>query len=420
MANWASWTRRWAVSEEALDLVFDPFSLPTAQHRAGLAGFLVLLGSMARRGLAPLPGWSAAADGTIRVALTRRSLQNVLDDLYDGTWEERRSHGKPQGKKIRNVREIETTDATGKRSRTYSYEAVTPKAAFLKGMPPVWLKLWRESIWATLRGIPMTRTPYEERAARQHARQVGSIWKDLSKAGERRPGGRFHTVDLAGSLFVGAQAANAERVPFRSRADEAFLLHFWPVVMGVYVPETIDRDGRTQFVGHVLAVPDVSDPLDFAAEFPSTLAQLGHELAGYRPREAVISVPQEGALEYLVHLAHFARAKAQQTEISYSVTGVEVYQIERRGNNIHVLAAERVEAAPDLLDQYETIRHRYHDPLFRRQIVLNLLRGEAWYRTFDRVLAVHDHTRFVGGLAHRFSGDCRRRFETEHDQGRSA
>jgi CRISPR-associated protein Cmx8 len=408
-----------------IELTFDPFILPTAQHRAGLAGLLVTIESMRCRRIKPLPEILRGDDGKVSIRLTKESLQTLFDDLYDAFWEERKSKEKPKGTKIRNIRRVDTDEVnagTGKREKAYKFEAVAAKGAFLKalGIPDPWLKLWRESIWATLRGVPKTRIPYKERVEGKHVGEADVVWKELQQFEKARTQNRFNTVNIVSSIFIGAHAENAERVPFQGRADEVFLLHFWPVVMGVYVPEVIDRDGKTKFVGYVFAVPDVSDLRGFILEFPHTLAQFGNAMAGYRPRGAVISLPQEGGLEYLHNLLVLAKGKAQAGELAYNVAGVEVYHLEKRGNSIHVLAADRVAATHHLLEEYEAIRGRYRDPLFRRQIILNLLRGEPWYGGFDRVFSKNDRKRFIGSQAERFSTDIRRRFEIGFQERRSA
>lgn len=409
--------------EESIELTFDLLTLPTAQHRAGLAGLLVLVESMRRRRLVPLPKLSHV-ETSVRMTLTEKSLSAVLDDLYGAVWEERRSNGKPQGSKIRNVRAIEALDErTGKRRTAYMFETVMPRAEFLValGLPAPWLRLWREAVWATLRGgSPQTRAPYETRAGGAPATDAGRQWAELRRFVKDRANGRLRTVDLAGPLFIGAQAVNAERVPFLGRVDAAFLLQFWPVVMTVYVPQSVGRDGETRLGGYVLAVPDVSDLIGFVHDFSESVPQLTTEMAGYRPRGAVIAVPQEGALEYLHHVLGLARARAGEGEIRYSLAGVEVYHLEKRGNSVHLLTADRVVPAPDLLESYDALRARYWDPLFRRQIVLNLLRCEPWYRGFDRVFAVGTYEHFVGGAASRFATDVKRRFLTALDEGRSA
>ena len=344
--------------EEVVELIYDPFALPTAQHRAGLAGFLVLVDSMRRRKIKVLPEISVHSDGTVTVALTKKSLASTFNDLYDAATAERESPRKRKDKKKREIkplREEKRTDPkTGKERTVFIYPQIIPKAAFLAGfgMVQVWLKLWREAIWETLRGVPRTRIPYEERAEGETVSEADATWSELQKFQQRRAQNEIYAVDISSSIFIGAQAANAERVPFRGRADEVFLLHFWPVVMGVYVPQVIDREGGSKFTGsYVLVVPDVSDLEGFVQDFPDTIAQLKPELAGYRPREAAISLPQEGGLEYLHHLTRLTKAKAERGELAYSIAGVEVYHLEKQGNNIRMLGADRVSMTPRLLEK---------------------------------------------------------------------
>jgi len=406
--------------EEVVELIYDPFALPTAQHRAGLAGFLVLVDSMRRRKIKVLPEISVHSDGTVTVALTKKSLASTFNDLYDAATAERESPRKRKDKKKREIkplREEKRTDPkTGKERTVFIYPQIIPKAAFLAGfgMVQVWLKLWREAIWETLRGVPRTRIPYEERAEGETVSEADATWSELQKFQQRRAQNEIYAVDISSSIFIGAQAANAERVPFRGRADEVFLLHFWPVVMGVYVPQVIDREGGSKFTGsYVLVVPDVSDLEGFVQDFPDTIAQLKPELAGYRPREAAISLPQEGGLEYLHHLTRLTKAKAERGELAYSIAGVEVYHLEKQGNNIRMLGADRVSMTPRLLEKYETIRGCYRDPLFKRQRIFNLLRGEPWYRGFDQLFSRNNSERFIGSQADWFLTDSRKGFESE-------
>ena len=408
------------MAEEVIELTYDPFVLPTAQHRAGLAGFLVLVESMRRRKIKVVPEISVRANATVTVSLTRKSLTTTFNDLYDAATEERESPRKRKDKKKREIkplREEKRADPkTGKERTVFIYPQIVPKAAFLAafGMPQVWLKLWREAIWETLRGVPRTRIPYEQRAARGTVSEAEATWKELQKFQQRRAQNEIYTVDIASSIFIGAQAASAERVPFRGKADEVFLLHFWPVVMGVYAPQVIDREGGRKFTSsYVLVVPDVSDLDGFVQDFPDTTAQLKSELAGYRPREAVISLPQEGGLEYLHHLTRLAKARAGRGTLAYSIAGVDIYHLQKQGNNIRMLGADRLSVTPSQLEKYESLREFYRDPLFKRQRIFNLLRGEPWYHRFDQLFSRNNSERFIGSKADWFSTDSRRGFEAE-------
>lgn len=411
--------------DRTIELIYDPFTLPTAQHRAGLAGLHVLVESLRKRKINPVPEININnQDQTISVRITEESLTVLFNDLYDAAMGEAESSIKRKDKSKRLIpplREEKKLDPkTGKDKTVYIYPQVIPKGKFLAtfGLPEVWLKLWRDAIWGTLRGVPKTRLPYEQRAQKEVPSETGQTWKILRRFKEDCEKNKIYTVPIASSSLVGAQAENAERVPFRGRADEAFLLHFWPVVMGVYVPEIIERDGRSRLPGYeyVLAIPDVSDPNGFVQAFPETFAQLGTQMAGYRPKQAVIALPQEGGLEYLHHLLGLVQAQADVA----NVTGMEVFHLEKRGNSIHMLGADRVPVARHILEQYEAIRDKYYSVIFRRQLILNLLRGEPWYREFDRVFAKSPKEGFIGPKAHRFSSDVRRRFEVESQARRSA
>jgi CRISPR-associated protein Cmx8 len=411
------------VPDRTIELIYDPFTLSTAQHRAGLAGLLVLIESLRKRKAKPLPEVSTSQDQTISVRITEESLTVLFNDLYDATMGEAQSSTKRKDKSKRlipSLREEKKLDPkTGKKKTVYIYPQVIPRGKFLEtfGMPADWLKLWRDAIWGTLRGgSPQTRRPFEQRAAKEVLVETRDTWKVLNRFQQERAKDKIYTVSIASSIFIGAQAENAERVPFRGRADEVFLLHFWPVVMGVYVPEIIDREGKTDFAGYVLAVPDVLDMEGFVQGFQETIANLGNDVWKYRPKDAVISIPQEGGLEYLYHLIQLAKGKAEVG--SYNVAGVEVYHLKppnrQKGERlVRLVATDKVVGTRFLLENYKAIRDKYYSVLFRRQMILNLIRGKPWYKDFERVFAKSPKEGFIGPKAHKFSSDVRRRFEAD-------
>lgn len=418
--------------DRTIELIYDPFTLSTTQHRAGLAGLLVLVESLRKRKIKPLPEVSINQDDTIFVRFTEESLNVLFNDLYDATTEEierRQKRYKGKGVKKREVpplREVKKLDPkTGKEKVVYIYPQTVPKGKFLAAfdLPKIWLKLWQDAVWGTLRGgSPQTRRPFEQRAQQRTPSEAKKTWNMLQKFQDARARNQLYLAPIVSSIFVGAQDKNAECVPFMGRADEVFLLQFWPVVMGVYVPEVIDREGETDFAGYVLAVPDVSDMQGFVQGFPGTIVNLGNDAWKYRPKDAVISVPQEGGLEYLYHLMRLAKGKADIG--SYNVAGVEVYHLKppdrQKGERlVRLVATDKVVGTRGLLEQYEAIRDKYYSVLFRRQMILNLIRGKPWYRDFERVFAKSPKEGFIGPKAHKFSSDVRRRFEVESQARRS-
>ena len=377
--------------EETIELEYDLHSLPTAQHKAGLAGLCVLHNTLERRKIEPLPKLSVSNDGIVSLLISKSSLKTLFNELFDAAWEEAESKSKwTDATLIREEFRSITDSKTGKTKdqKYFVYNRVVPKAAFLDALqvPEPWLKLWRDAVWGTLRGKPLTRTPYNERADGKPVKEAEKAWKSLKKP--------FSTEDIASSVYIGAQAKNAEKVPFVGRNDENFLLHFWQVVMRIFVPEVINNDGKSEFRGYVLAIPEVCDIEGFVDDYSLMLSQLKENLRGYRPAESVISVPQEGALEYIAALV---RNKAQDGNLAYNISSVEVVHLEKRGNNIAILSSGRLTVDDTMRSKYESIRSsRYNHPVFKLQLIRNLLDRKEWYSGFDKVLSSHDQDWFVG------------------------
>ena len=383
------------MSEETIDLCYDLYSLPTAQHKAGLAGLCVLLKTLKRRKIGPLPEIAFPEEGIVTLSISKVTLETIFNDLYDAAWEETESKSKwPDATPLREeVRPI-VDQATGKTKNVkyFIYNRVVPKGAFLDALQASepWLKLWRDALWNTLRGKPTTRTPYNERADGKPVYEVDKTWKSLQKY-QRKP---LATEEIASSIYIGAQAINAEKVPFVGRIDENLLLHFWQVVMRIFVPEIINNEGKAEFKGYVLAIPEVCDVEGFLEDFSLMVSQLKTDLKGYRPAESVISVPQEGALEYIAALV---RNKAQDGNLAYNISSVEVVHLEKRGNNITMLSSSRLPVDDAVRGKYESIRSgHYRHPLFKLQMIRNLLDGKDWYSGFDRVFSSRDKDWFLG------------------------
>lgn len=374
---------------ETMALRYDLRDLPTAQHRAGLAGLVLVAKALKDRGLGPLPEVDVVSASEVRVGLAQGGLATLLNDVYAASIEELPLRQQRKGQEPLRIDEVEETDSrSGKKTvrSVYVYPQIVPRAAPLEtlGMPPIWLKLWRDAVWGTVRGIPMTRLPYEQRAASGVGAEVARIWRDLSR-GERET--RFE-VEVSSALFIGAQAHNAERVPFRGQPANNLLLHFWQMVAGVGEVRRAEYDRKNQRVddrpaGYVFAVPDVSDLEEFCDAFSASVGGLGSEVYRYRPRDAVLSLPAEGGLQFLRRLAVLAKARAAQGEVRYAVSAIEVYHLEKRGNTIPLLATARVPALPNLAEGYEQIvQARLRSPIFRAQLIRNLLDGRPWYGGF--------------------------------------
>lgn len=413
--------------DDSLHLTYDLYRLPTAQHRAGLAGLLIHTDTMRRRGLTGTPEATTDGSGTVRLTLSKTSLTLLLNDLYDASTVEvsspkpRKKDGTPLPP-LRTETVSDTNKRTGKEtSKTiYYYPQVTPRAPFLQSMdmPELWLKLWREVVWSMLRSIPATRHPYEQRSANADVADAGSLWNDLSEWHKPIPHAQPHTTEMSSSLYLGAQTVNAEKVKFVGSPDQNLLLHFWPVVMGVgEARKLVFKDGKLQEepTGYVITVPDVNDLEGFQIDFAESVAQLDQTRAGYRPRAALLSLPEEGGLRYLTDLAMMAKARALSGPLRFTVGGVEVYQLIRPGNGYKLLSIGRLPARPGLVEHYDQIGRRYYDLTFRGQVIRNLLRDQPWYDGFHRLFAKQALQFFVGPSVGRFASDVSRKFRTESE-----
>jgi CRISPR-associated protein Cmx8 len=411
---------------ETVQLTYDLYTLPTAQHRAGLAGLLVVLDVMRRTvGMEGLPEIQKPEPGLIRFELTQADLQQIFDYLYTASVEEQSAAHQRKDQSPLRVDVIDITDAkTGKvnQQKRYIYPAVVPGAPFLRGlgMPEVWLKLWREAVWSTLRGIPKTRGPYNERSRNERVTEATKLWSQLLRGQRPAPDASPYVADVASSVYLGAQAHNAELVPYCGRPSENLLLHFWPVVMGVGEAYRIEFNKTTEKfeekpAGFVLAIPDVAELDGFVKDFGASVDQLSAKIRGYRPQDAICALPAEGGLLYLHHLGAIAKHKLAGGELRFSVSGVEVSLIRRTGKTITVLASDRVPADPVLLDAYEAQVKDCADLALRASLLRNLLDGVPCYSGLGRLFNTADARRFLGTGGGRFAAAVRRKFDMEEN-----
>jgi len=407
----------------SVTVTYDLHGLPTAQHKAGLAGLLLQIAHMNGEGKSPKPAAvptviSQTATQAV-IEFTADSVQSLFDDLYAATREVLRVKSKwANAKEAKPPEEIEeeveeklpngTVRTKKVKVKYHFYEQVQPSGHVLRqhiaSGPDMWLKLWRDMLWKIPRGNPQSRKPFEERADGKSCNEAARVWADLIKAHLALAKNEFHTDALNGSLWLGAQAANAEGVPFEGRVEQTLLLHFWPLVAQVYIPEVVNPDGEKEKAGFVLAIPEVADLEDFLSQYRLMLSALSDKARGFRPAEAIIDMPAEGALSFLEHLARLAAAR--QTDIDYnslafSVGSVEFLHLDKVGNNTKTLSSGRVAPRPGLLAGYYAIVGKpghpptYRDPLFRRALMLALLNGEPWFRPFGRLFADWDVSFFI-------------------------
>jgi len=377
-------------------LRYDLYSLPTAQHKAGLAGLILMIESMKARHLAPLPKIRNRSPAGAEIEFTPDNLQAVFDDLFDASWAEVESRYKWPGKTPKRIEAKSSSDGKKGEDKRYIYDAVRPEGRFLQTYYPdgdgIWVKLWRDMLWSTLRGRPTTRGVYEERADRKPTSESANVWRLLARASAARAKGRALVEGIASSLLVGAQDVNAERVPFQGEPQDNLLLHFWPVASQVYAPRRFTIKGELEDAGYVLVIPEPSDLDTFVREAADLLRSLDTTVSGYRPRDALIDVPAEGGLEYLYHLT---RQRIKQLAVAPCLAAVEIYHLEKRGNDIRTLAAERVLPDQRILRGYDALRGQCRNPIIKSVRIRNLLAGRPWYEGMASVFGQYPWAFFV-------------------------
>lgn len=406
---------------------YDLHDLPTAQHKAGLAGLLLQVQSMQARRLPPMsiPKLNLVGPTVVEAEFSEPSVRGLFDDLYDAEWVEVESPSRWPGAEA--VRERDGTDPkTGKPRKLYVYEVVQPKGHFLRQFTDgkeAWHKLWRDMLWAIPRGKPTTRGPFNSRADDQTCAEGPATWKELLAMEKAKGRGEIRICEVAGAILLGAQAVNAEAVPFCDRVDHALLLHFWQLVVRVFVPERVSADGSREFAGYVLAIPEVGDLPRFTRRFTRAMSQLDAKAPRFRPQASIISLPAQGALEFMDGLVRFAAevSSLEVDDVARALDGVEFFHMVKAGNNIKSMATGRIAVSAELLRGYQGIKSSCRNPLFISARIVALLRGAPWHTEFDAMFAERDWPLFVRsertprGMPS-FAWDARSRFESQIQQ----
>lgn len=408
---------------DVLTLDYTLAELPSSQHRSGLAGLVLMVRWLHRFAAWKQDGSAICeienlSENGVTLRVNRLGLQALFNQVYEASLEERdynqpKTKGKGEKKTIAPWKshpnpKIVKDEKTGKDKKVYPYDDVIPKGAFIADADPEsdrgkWIKLWRDFLWSILRGVPATRSPYESRASGNYTDDSDKVWKELLQPTE-------FTVDLPSTYYIGAQASNPENVPFKDRARYQFLLHFWVFVASIYVPAVIDNEGKRDFVGYAIAIPDISQLKTFCNEFLEVLKQRGNEVTGYRPRDAVIDLAVEGALDLIARLRD--RVSRLEDSLGDLVLGVDVIHTEKQGNNVRILGKTRLDPPEkEWIDKYREIRENLWHATFRRQRLLNLVSNKAWYIGFDSLLCTLAYEQTIGNDY--FRHDVRESFKYE-------
>lgn len=414
-------TKQTKAAPEVLELNYQLAELPSSQHRAGLAGLVLMVDWLKhqpkKQGICEIRGLDARG---ANLKINQEGLEDLFNEVYAASMEEQ-SRDAPLKNKLkeivpylreekRNVPDPKTGKA--KEKTVYIYEGVIPRGAFLQGYDPSangdWIKLWRNVIWTIFRGVPATRKPFKDRAEGKQPDDSTNAWRELTQPLD-------YAVDLPSTYFIGAQANNAENVPFKDRARFQFLLHFWPYAAQIYVPAVITNEGKSEISkSFALAIPDVADLELFCEQLPVVLRNRGTGLAGYRPRDSVVDLAVESALDTLRRLqARLTELEGQRSSNAADIVlSVDVVHLEKQGNNIRLWSSTRLDPEAGMIDEYARFRGSLWNPIFRRQRLLNLVNNKLnWYEGFDGLMSKLPYKQTIGDSY--FRRDARESFSNE-------
>jgi len=414
-----------APPEKTLRITYSLAELTSTQHRAGLAGLVLMTRWLARAPERDASGTFklvACDDLGATVEFDREGLARMFDELYAATTEENAENAQRKDRAGNPVAPIRTEERatrdekTGKEKKktVYLYPVVVPAGRMLVDEEPdknnqgLWVKLWRNMVWSILRGVPATREPFEARAEKRPTKDADAAWDELSDAGDP-------TVELPSTYYLGAMAKTAENVGFQDRARRQFLLHFWPYVAQVYVPQTFDAfNNRLESAGFALAIPDVARLRTFCDDFEDAMrhgrSPEADPVHRFRPKEAVIDLALEAGLDMARRLRAVVTRREGQRATGDLVLGFDVVHVHKEGNNVRVYSNARVTPDARVLAEYERVKGRFWDPVFRRRAIFNAVHGRRWFDGFDEPLRTLPHkTQGIGSP--RFCRDASEMFK---------
>ena len=363
---------------ESITIRYDLHELPTAQHKAGLAGLLLQIESMSeRRAVGALPRECQVPEvvehavSFARIRFTKRSVQDLFDDLYAA---------QTDGKRVRPV--------------------LSFLRPFMDDGKESWHRLHSDVLQYILRVQPQSWNVWKRRAKGEAYEESDfDPWRAVLSASDSRPS-TVSVVAVKGTTFIGSQAVNAEKIRFCDLPHHALLLHFWPLVSRIFVPEEIAQNKITKqweytFRGYVVAVPEVSDISTFCDAYKIALSELSPKTRRKRPADSIVSLPAQGSLEFLRQLSELAERRVLKERPSRYVASVDYFYMLRSGQNCKILTHGRVPHLGKLLERYTGIRSNYHNPLFQCCYLLAALQEKPWFADFDAPLAEREWSFFV-------------------------
>ncbi|MCB1158095.1 MAG: type I-MYXAN CRISPR-associated protein Cmx8, partial [Leptospiraceae bacterium] len=268
------------------------------------------------------------------------------------------------------------TDTIVEEKMKYVYEDTYPYAPILcsfdgssnSNEEKIWVKLWRDMVWSILRGIPTTRNEYKTYQLEDDP-DIQKLWKTLFKYNELKA--------LKSQNYIGSQEKNAELVDFKDIHKHLFILNFSPITYQIYVPKKMEyhskiKDYKLVDNGYIICVPDIKMLKSFCDYFPDYMNNRNMEIAGYRPKESIVYLPQIAGYDSFNRIHTIMKQKLGDSfyEILYAQ---DILHCEKDGNNIRIRGSIRLKPDFDFENKVLGYKRNYHNYLFQKKLIENTL-----------------------------------------------
>ena len=372
--------------------------LPSSQHRAGLAGLILIVWWLQKQ-----PELKSSVDAelkvtdldanTVTVQFNLAGLTALMKSHFSAAFEEREGQKKRTNSKQKfKTIERQVGDSDTDRSKLtsfYIYTDIVPQGDLVRSFEPansnnlVWTKLWQEVTWTILRPRDKQRLPFKAMVNDTEPSEITKIWNIL----QDKPNSK---VSLSSTYMLGAQAKNNEGVPFTDVAKDRFLLNFWSYVAQIYLPLKIDAKGKAKLHGYAISIPDVRNLATFCQHFPSIMRQKDTKELWGKPRSAIIRNLEEVGLDSLSFIHTYLSQLNPKLNIDEILFGVDVFHIVRPQNKPQskpqILSIKRYLPNKKAIAEFTQLKDKLFNPLFRLQYWQNLIRDRPRIEGFYTLL----------------------------------
>ena len=385
-------------SKNLVTLKYTLSQLPSSQHRAGLAGLVLIIHWLQKRSEfknlanAKLKVTDLDAD-TVTVQFNLAGFAALMKTHFSAAFEEReRSKKRANSKqKFKTIKRKVCNPDTGKTKETtfYIYTDIVPQGDLVRSFEPansqnlVWTRLWQEVTWAVLRPRDKQRLPFKAMANDTEPSEIEKIWNLLQDKPDSK-------VPLSSTYMLGTQAKNNEGVAFTDLARNRFLLNFWSYVARIYLPIKVDMKGKVKLNGYAIAIPDVRHVAAFCEHFPAILQQRKTEELWGKPRSAIVRNLEETGLDSLGSIHTYLSQIKSELNIDKLLFGIDVFHIfraqDKPQSKPQILSIKRYLPHRNAISKFTQLRDKLYSPLFRQQYWQNLTRDHPRIEGFYTLL----------------------------------